>query len=46
MEILGSLSKMLGRDRFYGNVDFGNEDNVCNQIGEVFLDEFLKDYSV
>ncbi|WZY92556.1 hypothetical protein YC2023_064885 [Brassica napus] len=45
METPGSSSKMLGRDRFHGNADFGNEDNVCNQTGEVFSDEFLKDYS-
>ncbi|KAL0863836.1 hypothetical protein Bca101_042954 [Brassica carinata] len=39
---------MLNRDRFHGNPDCGNkmnEDNFCNQTGEEFSDEFLKDYS-
>ncbi|KAH0883206.1 hypothetical protein HID58_059302 [Brassica napus] len=39
---------MLNRDSFHGNADCGskmNGDNVCNQTGEEFSDEFLKNYS-
>ncbi|KAF8092568.1 hypothetical protein N665_0411s0028 [Sinapis alba] len=36
---------MLNRDRFHGCGNKMNEDNVCNQTGEEFSDEFLKDYN-
>ncbi|VVB07303.1 unnamed protein product [Arabis nemorensis] len=43
MEIPGSSSKKIGRDRFHGNGDFSN--NMNEETGEEFSDEFLKDYS-